>query len=134
VNKIIPQTLKRAYGVHHSNLPNFSADEFSSSEVWMIAYKLLCYINVSFQNRSTVMHSTIKLIDLRDTRLVTHVKQHVTTSHHFVFLITTTSKKNITSNSKKTTQYEVHTQNKQTTASFHHQNYYYYTTTTGGVV
>jgi len=71
VNKIIPQTLKRAYGVHHSNLPNFSADEFSSSEVWMIAYKLLCYINVSFQNRSTVMHSTIKLIDLWDTFYIT---------------------------------------------------------------
>ena len=45
----------------------------------MITYKLLCNIDVSFQNPPTVMYSTIKLIDLWHTRSVTRAKYNATT-------------------------------------------------------
>ena len=48
-------------------LPACSINEFSTSEVWMIVYKLPCCINISFQHPLTVMHSAIKLVDLRET-------------------------------------------------------------------
>jgi len=39
-------------------------DEFRPSEVWVIMYKLLRCIDISFQRPFTVMHSSVKLIDL----------------------------------------------------------------------